>query len=705
MTRRRALAARIVAIALLGGTLLSGTATHARAGTIADGLVAVGDFRGAGRQQIATLSDPNADLGLRIAVLEQGTTGDAFSLGEWFAAAPGTFDLARMKVVASDVDADGRSDLVVLYDDGGTQVRLLVFRSTGTAFTFLGTAGWYRSDRYAFSRVASMVAGNFSGAGRSGLLMVYQYDDYQVRIHYFESTGTSFVYNGDAGVYDSGPGQYDSARARFVAGRFTRSSGPDQIASFYQYPDFRVRVHVFDPTPAGLQPVNGWDGVYDSGTGQFDLNRLQLVAADVDGDGRSDVVGAYVSEDGTVRAHLFSGARSLAPLSPSGLVTVGAGQILWPQTRAVAGDWNGDKKGDLALLSGMLDGTARVALLRSNGSALGYVPGAYVTPSSEARTLACTACWALTGRPLAGDPGTRRPLYVKVDNAPLARPQVGLSRADLVYELLAEGNITRFAAVFQQRDPGVVGPIRSARFGDRYVLPMLHGALAFSGASTPITALIRADAAAGRYLDLDANLRGIYYRDLSRPAPNNLFVNGADLRATVADLDGGTAAVDVPKMRFFANPRHAPSAGGFAAAGGASTLTIPYRSDRALVRYDYVADTDTYARYQNSGGVAIRATDAQDGSPLAARNVVVIYTDIFDSGLRDSSDAEVLDLRLIGSGALSVFRNGLRVEGTWTRGTYFDGFQLTTKGGEPILLDPGQTWIHIIPADWTVPSR
>jgi hypothetical protein len=53
---------------------------------------------------------------------------------------------------------------------------------------------------------------------------------------------------------------------------------------------------------------------------------------------------------------------------------------------------------------------------------------------------------------------------------------VGLNRADMVYELLAEGSITRYEAIFHERDPEEVGPVRSARFGDRYILPMLRGA-------------------------------------------------------------------------------------------------------------------------------------------------------------------------------------------------------------------------------------
>jgi len=695
----------LLTTALVAVSVFVGPARHARAGSVADGLAVSGDFRGTGRSQIAALYDPNDDLGLRIDLLEQTGPTDALTRTQWFLSGPNSFDLARAKVTASDVDGDGKSDLVVLYDDGDTSVRILVFRSTGTSFAFTGNAGWWRSDGYAFSRVATIVSGNFSGSDHNGLLFVYQYDDFQMRIHYFESNGKEFLYNGNGGVYDSGPGQYDTARARFVVGHFTRTGGPDQLAAMYQYPNYRVRTHVFDPTPKGLQPVNGWAGVADTGEGVYDLTRAQVVAGDIDGDGRTDIAALYLYDDGSARVHLFPGSAQLALASTSGLVTIPLGVAPWDGTRLLAGDWNGDKKVDLATVSGLVDGTAHVAVLRSSGAGLAYSPDAWVTPAGEARPAACGTCWPLSGRQLAGGTVTRRPLVVKIDNAPQARPQVGFGSADMVFELLAEGNITRYAAIFQQRDPGVIGPVRSARFSDRYTTPMFRAALAYSGASTEITGLIRQDAAQGRYLDLDANLRGAaYYRDYSRESPHNLFTNGERLRAA-AEGAGGNGPVSVPRWRFFPQSTHEARAGGMSSSVPATRFTIPYRADRALVRYEYDDASRTYGRWQNSNGIPVRSTDAADDSFIAATNVVVVFTDIFDSGLRDSTGAAVLDMRLTGKGAVSIFRDGRRVEGTWSRATIYEAFSFATSTGQPILLSPGQTWVHVIPADWDVPSN
>lgn len=707
MTRPRGHVTRVLLAAVVASAALSGAPVPwqgwAEAHSLAAGVTVAGDFRGNGRAQLASLYDLDDDFGLRIDLLERAGTGDTLTRTQWFLSTPGSFDLTRMKVAAADVDFDGRADLVALYDDGGTSVRMLVFRSTGSAFSYQGNGGWWRSGGYAWSRAKALVAGNFSGAGRSGVLLVYQYDNFQMRVHYLESNGSAFLYAGDQGVFDSGPGQYDTARAAFAVGRFTRASGPDQLAALYQYPNFRVRIHVFEPTPRGLVPVNGWSGVYDTGEGQYDLSRAKIAAADVDGDGRSDLASLYGYADGSVRVHLFSGAAGLTLSSVASAAPIDPGRLEWGATALVAGDWDGDRRADLATLSAFEDGSTHAAMLRSEGAGFAFASDAWVSPAAEARTLACAQCWPLRGTPLLGGTASRRTLVVKLDNAPEARPQVGLAQADMVWELLAEGNVTRYATMFHSQDPGTVGPVRSARFSDRYTTPMVRGALAYSGASTEITDLIRADARAGSYLDLDANIRGpTYYFDLTRRSPHNTFSSGARLRAAVASLD--TAAVSVPRWAFLARTDGPVTSGGLRGSVVASELTLPYRTDRALVTYRYDAASRTYARWQNDRGVARRTVDGANGAAIAARNVVVIQTDVFSSGLFDSVGAPVLDMRLTGTGPASIFRDGRRQTGTWQRATVFDAFRFTSPSGEQILLAPGQTWVHVVPLDWSITS-
>jgi hypothetical protein len=71
----------------------------------------------------------------------------------------------------------------------------------------------------------------------------------------------------------------------------------------------------------------------------------------------------------------------------------------------------------------------------------------------------------------------------------------------------------------------------------------------------------------------------------------------------------------------------------------------------------------------------------------------------------DPAGNEKLDMTLTGTGAGIVFRDGRRQEVTWSRPDIFDVFTMTNAAGEAVRLSPGQTWIQIVPKDWTIPSQ
>jgi hypothetical protein len=98
-------------------------------------------------------------------------------------------------------------------------------------------------------------------------------------------------------------------------------------------------------------------------------------------------------------------------------------------------------------------------------------------------TLDADAC-PLTGLSVS-DPALleRRPLAIKIQNVPVARPQYGLPQADIVYEHLSEAGITRFTAIYLCQEIEKVGSTRSARFIDLEIPAMYESLLAFSGTS------------------------------------------------------------------------------------------------------------------------------------------------------------------------------------------------------------------------------
>jgi hypothetical protein len=277
----------------------------------------------------------------------------------------------------------------------------------------------------------------------------------------------------------------------------------------------------------------------------------------------------------------------------------------------------------------------------------------------------------------------RRPIVARVPNDPTARPQSGLADADVVFEMLVEGGITRYAAVFHSRDTQSVGPIRSARLSDLHHLPMLRGILAHVGASGPVLDRIRDAAKSGAFVDLDQFQHGdAYDRVTSRAAPQNVYTSTQRIRDAAKD----TAKVDVPALEFTST---APSGG-----KPATALVLPYLGAQ---RVEY--------RYENAGYTRI-----QDGKPTmddAAKkevrpdNVVIIKTDITEvrSIVEDELGSFSLEIRSTGTGPVVILRDGQQFDGTWSRqGT--DIYRFKDASGAALALKPGLTWIHVVPLDF-----
>lgn len=292
----------------------------------------------------------------------------------------------------------------------------------------------------------------------------------------------------------------------------------------------------------------------------------------------------------------------------------------------------------------------------------------------------------------------RRPLNVRMPNDRAARPHVGLAQADIVFEMIVEGGITRHSAIFHSQTPKEVGPVRSYRLSDVYITEMLQGAIISSGATVEEIEQVTRAIAAKKLLSLDAQRGfGLYYRVGGRPGPNNLM---ADLEAARETLKGIAEAepVDVPALAFLPED-HEPTEGGFSSSAPAVRLTIPNREPST---YDWSPEAGVYRRTQ--GGIM---TSDPDGNVLiGAANVVVIWTDITETNIiQDLFGSRGLDYRMGGGGKASIFRDGRRVDGTWRRDAPRDMFTFFDQAGTQVLLAPGQTWVHFVYPDWVVTSE
>lgn len=331
-------------------------------------------------------------------------------------------------------------------------------------------------------------------------------------------------------------------------------------------------------------------------------------------------------------------------------------------------------------------------------------PGATAAPRTAAPTPAPTPTpvvrWPLTGL-VAKDPAAtkRRPLNVRLPNDPAARPQQGLAKADLVFEMIVEGGITRYAAIYHSQNPAAVGPVRSYRFSDLHLTQMLRGALVASGATIEEKDAVTTSVNAKNMISVDADRDAApYYRVGGRPAPNNLFANLQTAREAVNRGGGGTP-VEVPSLKFLASAEHEPTAGGFVGSVTATTVTIPFQRDPATFTWD--EGSKGYRRSQ----AGVRTVDPDGGVAILARNVIVMHTNIWLTTVKQDIFGSLgLDYRMTGGGKVSVFRDGRRQDGTWKRDGPLDQFTFFDQAGNEIQLSPGQSWIHFVYPDWVVPS-
>ncbi|CAN5851366.1 DUF3048 domain-containing protein [soil metagenome] len=291
----------------------------------------------------------------------------------------------------------------------------------------------------------------------------------------------------------------------------------------------------------------------------------------------------------------------------------------------------------------------------------------------------------------------RPALAVKVDNAPPARPQAGIEAADIVYEEISEGGLTRFLTVFHCNDAGDIGPVRSARTVDPDILQEFGTALfGYSGANSQVL-----DKIAGS--DFIADLKhgsnaDAYTRDSDRKAPYNLMTSTQDLRSA-EDAEGiqGSPQTGLVFNAEFLNPAApaSPAAGETAspAAPAGNSVSFSY-SNSNVVRYDYDAANSRYLRF--NGEVA---HSLSNGQQVGAVNVVVQKVKIVPGTVRDASGSPTQDTTVVGSGEATVLRGGRAVTGTWSRPSLNDNTTFTDGSGETIEFAPGNTFIHLVPQE------
>jgi hypothetical protein len=276
-----------------------------------------------------------------------------------------------------------------------------------------------------------------------------------------------------------------------------------------------------------------------------------------------------------------------------------------------------------------------------------------------------------------------RPVMVMVENSAAARPQSGLDQADLVYEILAEGNITRFVAVYQSRAPQVVGPVRSIRPYFVEIGDGLDAIIVHAGWSQDAMNMI-----ADRQLNHFDQVYGdsaYYWRSGERKAPHNLYTaidlvrKGAGDRRMRSIWKGTGLAFEQQGTGEGSEP-----AGTRPAGVDAVSVLIPYIGGYTA-GYRYDPATRLYNREMN--GETHR--DKETGHALTAANILICKSKhrIVDSDGRR-------DVDVFGPGVGYLVQKGQAREVTWQRQA---GMIRAYADGAEVELLPGQTWVQVVP--------
>jgi hypothetical protein len=316
--------------------------------------------------------------------------------------------------------------------------------------------------------------------------------------------------------------------------------------------------------------------------------------------------------------------------------------------------------------------------------------GGASTPSGQAsgspsaqRTVGGVALHAvtfpLTGLPAPSETAARRPsLAVKIDNVYGAWPQAGLNRADIVFDILVEGGLTRLMAVYQSHGAPLVGPVRSARPVDARLLRLFHGGyFAYSGASSAeIKPIMQFSHAA---MVQDTHYPALFFRRNDHSSPDNLFSSTSRLWHALHAKAPGKAGP--PQVFHYA-----------------STTPKGTPTSRAVVPFPAATAGWTWA-----GRQWVRTQDGHpdmlmDHSRVSATNVVIMSVKVVGTGIFEANGAQDPLPVTVGSGKCWVLTNGVRVPGTWKRPTISDPLRIVDSHGHTIALRPGRTWVELMPS-------
>ncbi|MFH0819176.1 MAG: DUF3048 domain-containing protein [Patescibacteria group bacterium] len=283
----------------------------------------------------------------------------------------------------------------------------------------------------------------------------------------------------------------------------------------------------------------------------------------------------------------------------------------------------------------------------------------------------------------------RFPLAVMIENLASSevRPQSGLNDAEIVYEVIVEGGITRFLAIYSsETEIKKIGPVRSARntfleFVSEYDALYIHA----GGSPNALQAIdgLKINDCSG--LSSDGRF---YWRDQQFFAPHNLFTSSQLLTYALRDKNLLSLNSNFTSWQF-KNDEDENSK--IENSKLINNIEIDFSEPNYAVKWEYNPKKNNYLRL--NGGQ--KHTDALTGKQLTAKNVIIEIvppaTSIDDEGR--------VDFSVTGSGPAIIFQDGKKISGTWEKSSRTERTLYFNESHKEIEFNRGKIWIEILPAD------
>lgn len=303
-----------------------------------------------------------------------------------------------------------------------------------------------------------------------------------------------------------------------------------------------------------------------------------------------------------------------------------------------------------------------------------------------------------------------RPLGVMIENNVDARPQSGLSGADVIYEAVAEGGITRFLALFYCQDAGEVGPVRSARtyyidFLSEYGNSPLYAHVGGANQAGPADALSQLDTYGWTgYNDMNQFSIGFptFWRDYDRLG--HVAATEHTMYSTVQKLwdfgatSRGLANVDKNGKSWDTNfvPYQFSDDAPVSARPSSQNIHLEFWTGGSDYYVDWAYNPKTNLYNRSNGGKPHIDTDTK--KQLTAKNVVIL--EMVEDNANDGYENNVhLLFQDIGTGKAVVFKDGKRINGTWTKNSRTGRTIVRDASGNQIKFDAGLIWFEILPTN------